>query len=140
MWVCAGCWYSLTLWREERREPVSCRKSISDLTPRFSSTFEFLAKLFPGCDKQHVPGEKPGAVWGGAAEGMAAAPSQVALAASLHSLPGSSTHTHPGLPQPWFYTFMDMGQSLRRLRGKGRWPVEAMDLETMTGRDLSICF
>lgn len=55
---------------------------------------------------------------GRAAEGMAAAPSQVAFATSLHSLPRSSTHHSPGLPQPLFYTFMDTGHSLSLLRGK----------------------
>lgn len=50
MWVCPGWERSLTLRREESREPVSCRKSISDFTPEVSGTFGFLARLFPDCN------------------------------------------------------------------------------------------
>lgn len=61
MWVCPGREHSLTLWGEESREPVSCREPISDFSFEVSRMSGFLAKLSPGCDKQHVPGEKPGA-------------------------------------------------------------------------------
>lgn len=43
------------MWGEESREPVSCREPISDFSFEVSRMSGFLAKLSPGCDKQHVP-------------------------------------------------------------------------------------
>lgn len=52
----------LTLWREESREPVSHRKSSDGVIHGvFGLLTDQRKNLFPGCDKQHVPGEKPGA-------------------------------------------------------------------------------
>lgn len=129
MWVRPACGCLLTLWREESREPVSCRKTLSDFTPRVRMVFGFLAKPFPGCDKHHVPSEKPGAGRGSCFLSSVSTRQQLFLLT-------------PALPQFLFYIFMDMGHSLRPLRGKGGWTVEAMDLGTpgWTGRNLSICF
>lgn len=132
MWVCPARARSLTLWREESRQPVSCRKTLSDFAPRVRVVFGFLAKPFPGCDEHHVPSEKPGAGWGGC--------SLSSGLGSLHWSPSDSSLSYAPLPYlpylPYlslFYTFMDTGHSLRPLRGKGGWTVEAMDLGTPVG-------